>query len=111
MSLNEGMLYENMIAQMISAKGKKLFFYNRYCAEKHRNDIEIDFLLSNESKLNLKIFPLEVKSSVNYKTVSLDRFRQLYSRRIGHSYIIHPKNFVSDEMISRIPPYMFFCLF
>ena len=27
LSLNKGMLYENMIAQMITALGRKLFFY------------------------------------------------------------------------------------
>lgn len=111
LSLNEGMLYENMIAQMIAAKGKKLYFYSRYSEEKHRNDIEIDFLLSNESKTQMKIFPIEVKSSNNYKTVSLERFHSLYSRRIEQSYVIHPKNLVMSEDIIKIPPYMFFCLF
>jgi predicted AAA+ superfamily ATPase len=45
LSLNQGMLYENMIAQMITASGRKLFFYTRYSEEKHRNDIEIDFII------------------------------------------------------------------
>ncbi|MCF0115337.1 MAG: ATP-binding protein, partial [Erysipelotrichaceae bacterium] len=69
LSLNEGMLYENAIAQMIVAKGKKLYFYTRYSEEKHRNDIEIDFLISNDSKINYKIHPIEVKSSKNYTTI------------------------------------------
>ncbi len=111
LSLNEGMLYENMIAQMIAAMGRKLYFYTRYNEEKHRNDIEIDFLLSNESKTRLKIFPIEVKSSNNYKTVSLERFNSLYSRRIAQSIVIHPKNLVYGENILKIPPYMFPCVF
>lgn len=111
LSLNEGMIYENMIAQMIAEKGKKLYFYTRYSEEKHRNDIEIDFLLSNESKTQMKIYPIEVKPSNNYKTVSLERFHSLYSRRITQSYVIHPKNLVISEDIIKIPPYMFFCLF
>ncbi len=56
LSLNEAMIYENMISQMIAAKGSKLYFYTRLCEEKHRNDIEIDFLLSNDSKINLEYF-------------------------------------------------------
>ena len=48
-SLNEGMFYENAIAQMLTSLGKKLYFYTQYNKDKHRNDIEIDFLLSNES--------------------------------------------------------------
>ena len=111
LSLNEGMIYENMISQMIAAKGKKLYFYTRYSEEKHRNDIEIDFLISNESKTSFRIFPLEVKSSKNYSTTSLNEFRTLYSRRIAHSYIIHPKSYLKEDTITKIPPYMFFCLF
>ena len=111
LSLNEGMLYENMIAQMIAAMGRKLYFYTRYNEEKHRNDIEIDFLLSNESKTRLKIFPIEVKSSNNYKTVSLERFNSLYSRRIAQSFVIHPKNLLYGKDIIKIPPYMFNCVF
>ena len=73
LSLNEGMLYENAIAQIIKAKGKKLYFYTRYNEEKHRNDIEIDFLLSNDSKTNYRINPIEVKSSKNYSAVSIGK--------------------------------------
>ena len=62
LALNEGMLYENVISQMITAMGKKLYFYTRYNIEKHRNDIEIDFLISNDSKINYRINPIEVKS-------------------------------------------------
>ncbi len=111
LSLNEGMLYENMIAQMIAATGRKLYFYTRYNTEKHRNDIEIDFLLSNESKTSFKIYPIEVKSSKNYTTTSLSDFKELFSRRIAKSYIIHPKSYMQEESITKIPPYMFFCLF
>lgn len=111
LSLNEGMLYENMIAQMITAKGKKLYFYTRYSEEKHRNDMEIDFLLSNESKTNFKIYPVEVKSSKNYSAISLDLFHSIYAKRIQESYIIHPKSYMAEREIIKIPPYMFFCLF
>ena len=110
-ALNQGMLFENIISQMIIAKGKKLYFYTRYNKEKHRNDIEIDFLISNESKTSFKIFPFEVKSSKNYTTTSLGRFNDIYTKRIAQSYIIHPKNFAKENNIIKIPPYMFFCLF
>ena len=111
LSINQGMLYENAISQMIIAKGKKLFFYTRYNLEKHRNDIEIDFLLSNDSKTNMKIIPIEVKSSQNYSSISLDKFRGIYKHRISESVIIHPKNIVIEEDLVRIPPYMFFAAF
>lgn len=107
LSLNEGMLYENAISQMIVAKGKKLYFYTRYSEEKHRNDIEIDFLLSNESKTNFKVFPLEVKSSKNYTTTSLRRFKEVFGKRIATQYIIHPKNLSVEGEVIKLPPYMF----
>lgn len=107
LSLNEGMIYENMIAQMIAAMGRKLYFYTRYSEEKHRNDIEIDFLLSNESKTNFRVYPLEVKSSKNYSAVSLGRFKEMFGKKIATPYIIHPKNLSIDQDIVKIPPYMF----
>lgn len=111
LSLNEGMLYENAIAQMITAKERKLYFYTRYSEEKHRNDIEIDFLLSNESKLKFKVFPLEVKSAKNYTTTSLNKFKELFGKKIAAQYIIHPKNLAVDGEIIKIPPYMFWTVF
>lgn len=110
LSMNEGMLYENVIAQMLVANGHKLYFYTNYNAEKHRNDIEIDFIISNNSKLKYKMFPIEVKSSKKYSTVSLDRFIDKFRNRIGQSYIIHPQNLVIKNDILCIPPYMTFCL-
>lgn len=110
LSINEGMLFENAIAQCLVANGYKLFFYTHYNEEKHRNDIEIDFLISNKSITKPKIFPIEVKSSKRYKTESLERFVQQYRRRIGKAYIIHPKNLSVNGDIICIPSYMTMCL-
>lgn len=110
LSLNEGMLYENAIAQMLTANGHRLFFYTHYNREKRRNDIEIDFIISDNSKTKYKIYPIEVKSGVRYSTVSLQRFREKYKSRIGGCYIIHPKNLVVKDDILCIPPYMTLCL-
>lgn len=111
LSLNEGMLYENAIAQMLVSKGHKLYFYTRYNEDKHRNDIEIDFIISNKSKMRYRIYPIEVKSSKKYRTVSLDRFRESFKGRIGDSYIIHPKNLsIKENGAICLPPYMCWCL-
>ncbi|MGM9972106.1 MAG: ATP-binding protein [Anaeroplasmataceae bacterium] len=107
LSINKGMFYENVIAQMIVSTGKKLYYYSHYSLEKHRNDIEIDFLISNDSKTNIKVFPIEVKSSKNYTTISYNLFKERFGKRIGESFIIHPKQLVKDENGLRIPPYMF----
>ena len=110
LGLNEGMIYENMIAQMLTANGHRLFFYTHYNEEKKRNDIEIDFIISNNSKTKYKMSPIEVKSGTNYTTQSLLRFREKYKSRIGECYIIHPRNLTVKDDILCIPPYMTICL-
>lgn len=110
LSLNEGMLYENVIAQMLVANGHRLFFYTHYSEEKHRNDIEIDFIISNNSKTRYKMYPIEVKSGKTYSLKSLIRFKEKYKQRIGGVYVIHPKNLIEKDDILCIPPYMTMCL-
>ena len=110
LSINKGMLFENMIAQMLSANGHKLFFYTRFSAEKHRNDIEIDFIITNNSRLKQKIYPIEVKSGKNYSTTSLKKFSDFFKSRIGTSYVIHPKNYKTAGEVVYLPAYMTFCL-
>lgn len=110
LSLNKGMLYENVIAQMLTSNGHRLFFYTHYSEEKHRNDMEIDFIISNNSKTKYKMYPIEVKSGTNYSTASLLKFKEKYKSRIGRCYIIHPRNLIRKEDILCIPPYMAICL-
>lgn len=110
LSLNQGMLYENVISQIITASGRKLYFYTRYSEKKHRNDIEIDFIISNESKTMFKISPIEVKSSKNYTTSSLLAFKEIFKKRIDTQIIVHPKNFSVDDDVIKIPPYMMYLI-
>ena len=111
LSINNGMLFENAIAQSLVSNNNKLYFYTHYSEEKHRNDIEVDFIISKGSKLDIKINPIEVKSGRNYRTTSLNKFIERFKDRIGTAYIIHPKNLVIKENgIVCIPSYMCFCL-
>ena len=107
LSLNEGMFTENLVAQMLTANGHDLHFYMNYNKDKHRADIEIDFLLSSESKINHKIIPVEVKSTENYRYLSLQRFSEKYKSRIGDRYILHPKNLsIKEDGVICLPLYM-----
>ena len=110
LSINEGMIFENAISQCLVANGYRLFFYTNYNTKKKCNDIEIDFLISNGSKIKQKIFPIEVKSSERYTTTSLDNFIQKYHSRIGQAYIIHTKNLCIKGEVICIPSYMTICL-
>lgn len=106
LGINEGMLFENAIAQCLAANGYELFFYTHYSEEKHRNDMEIDFIISNGSALKPQIYPIEVKSGKRYTTTSLIQFCEKYKKRIGQAYIIHTKNLCEKDGILCIPPYM-----
>jgi len=110
LSINQGMFFENLVAQMLRSQGYDLYFYTHYNPEKHRNDIEIDFLLSNGSKTNFKVEVIEVKSSKNYSTTSLDAFKKHFHKRVANSYIIHPKGFSIVEDKIYLPIYMGFLL-
>ena len=110
LSVNEGMFYENAVSQMLVAAGHKLYFYTKYNEVSHRNEIEIDFVLSNRSKLKYKIYPIEVKSSDKYTTKSLIKFNEKFHSRIGRSYVVHPKNLKKEGSTLYIPAYMVFCL-
>lgn len=110
LSLNKGMFFENVIAQVFTANDRKLYYYTHYSAQKKRNDIEVDFLLSDEVDLKTRVIPIEVKSSKNYTTVSYDKFKAKFGKRISESYVIHPKTFNKTEEGYRIPPYMAHCI-
>lgn len=110
LSLNEGMFFENAVQQALVASGHRTFFYVHYNSVKHRNDIEIDFLFSNRSKVNHKIFPVEVKSTDRYTLTSLEAFRKKFSRRIGMSYVVHTKGYGKADGITFLPAYMAFCV-
>ncbi len=110
LSVNEGMIFENAVMQALVCNGYKPFFYTHYNTEKHRNDIEIDFLISNKSKMRYRIYPIEVKSSEKYSITSLKRFIDKFEARIGQAYVIDTKNFRKKEGIVYIPAYMAMCL-
>lgn len=109
LSVNEGMLHENLAAQTIASAGKALYFYTHYSEDKHRNDIEIDFMLSSGGVTNTKVIPIEVKSSKNYTTTSYSAFRERFGRRIGESLVVHPKALSVHGDGLRLPTYMLFC--
>lgn len=97
LSANLGYIYENLVAQMLTAKGDKLFYHTWAQDEKH--NYEIDFILSRGKK----ICPIEVKSS-GYRThASLDAFCKKFSERIQDRYLIYTKDLGHNEQVLHIP--------
>ena len=101
LSANLGYVYENIVAQMLTATGNKLF-YHTWPMQNSNHNYEVDFLLSRGSK----ICPIEVKSS-GYKThASLDAFCRKFSERISNRYLIYTKDFKKDETTTLLPAFM-----
>ncbi|MDY6090640.1 MAG: AAA family ATPase [Bdellovibrionota bacterium] len=105
LNINEGMLMENIVAQMLKANGHELFFYSRYDKVSKENNMEIDFLISK----NGKVSPIEVKSSSYNKHSSLDKFCKKFSKNIGEKYILYTKDVMIKDGITHLPIYM--CMF
>lgn len=101
LSANLGYLYENAVAQILTANGDALF-YHTSMNESTRRNYEIDFILARKNK----VCPIEVKSS-GYKThASLDAFSRKFSDRILDKYLIYTKDFAKDEDIFCLPIYL-----
>lgn len=101
LSANLGYLYENAVAQILTANGDALF-YHTFMNESTRRNYEIDFILARKNK----VCPIEVKSS-GYKThASLDAFSRKFSDRILDKYLIYTKVFAKDEDIFCLPIYL-----
>ena len=105
LSIDQGMLFENIVAQMLRASGHQLYFHEFKHQEKDsakEKKYEIDFLIVKKKKL----CPIEVKSS-NYKRhKSIDMLIEKYQLKAEDKYIIYTKNYVQEDNIHYIPLYM-----
>ena len=113
---NLGYLYENIVAQTLSAHGHELYYHTFIGSNARlsvddtnveidkRNNIdninyEVDFLISEKSK----IVPIEVKSS-GYKThASLDAFVRKFSSRISRGILLYTKDYQRNGMLEYVP--------
>lgn len=102
MNVNEGMLAENVVAQMLRAAGHQLFFYSRSDSRTRANTMEIDFLVPR----GRKICPVEVKSGRYQRHASLDKFTVRFGKRLGQSYILYGKDVMEKDGIIHLPLYM-----
>ena len=101
MDVNLGYVYENIVAQILIAKGNNLFYYTMK-SETSNHLYEIDFLIS----VGDKICPIEVKSG-NYRVhKSLDVFCKKFSNRVRDKYVVHTKDYKWENGIHYIPVYM-----
>lgn len=102
LSVNEGMVAENAVAQALSMNGIELFFYSRPDKGDGVGRMEIDFLVRRGES----ICPVEVKSGAYQHHVSLDKFMGKFKGRLGDAYIFYTKDVMVKNGIRHLPLYM-----
>lgn len=109
LGINQGMIMENLVAQMLRSRGYKLYFHEFEISGgegRKPNKYEIDFLLVR----NKKLCPIEVKSSGYKNHKSFDMFAGKYQAKVQERYMICAKDLSVEENMIRIPLYMTMCL-
>ncbi len=107
LEINKGMLVENVVAQMLCAKGHKLYFYSKYSQSEAEERMEIDFLIQKPSITSRhNIIPIEVKSSNRYTLSSLKKFRKKFEQQTHNPIVIHYNDLKEDDGITYLPIYM-----
>lgn len=107
LEINEGMLIENIVAQMLKAAGHKLFFYSSYDKNDAANRMEIDFLIQKKRVASRhNISPVEVKSGTNYTLTSIKKCIGKFGQYLSTPYVIHTKDMNEKDGIVYIPIYM-----
>ena len=107
LEINEGMLVENIVAQMLRTAGHSLFFYSNYDKEDASNRMEIDFLIQKETVTSRhNISPIEVKSGINYTLNSLTKCINKFGQHLSTPYVLHSKDLEIENGITYLPLYM-----
>ena len=107
LEVDEGMLVENIVAQMLRASGNELFFYSNYDKEDAENRMQVDFLIQKEvvtSRHNIS--PIEVKSGTNYTLTSIKKCVRKFGQYLSTPYILHTKDVEVKDGLVYLPLYM-----
>lgn len=105
LSINQGMVIENIVAQMLKVSGHELYFHEYlYTPEDsvREKKYEIDFMTVKKKK----ICPIEVKSSGYMSHKSFDYLTKKYQLKMQDRYIIYTKDLKYKDEIMYIPIYM-----
>ena len=105
--INKGMLVENIVAQMLRARGHKLYFFSSYSKTEADDRIEIDFLIPKPVISNRhNIHPIEVKSSSRYTLTSLNKFVAKYANALAEPIVLHSSDLKIEGDKLFLPLYM-----
>ena len=107
LEFNEGMIVENIVAQMLVASGHRLYFYSNPCRDDASERMEIDFLIAKRKITSRhNISPLEVKSRRGYTLKSLQKFRRKFDRELNTPYVLHSADVMEKDGVICLPLYM-----
>lgn len=107
LEVNKGMIIENIVAQMLTCSGNKLYFYSNPSRSDRSSRMEIDFLIAKgnvSSRHNIS--PVEVKSGKNYTMTSIRKFMQKYHAQSHTPYVLHTSDLKTEDGIVYLPVYM-----
>lgn len=105
--IDEGMLVENIVAQMLKAAGNELFFYSNYDKEEAESRMQVDFLVQKEvvtSRHNIS--PIEVKSGSGYTLTSINKCIKKFKEYLSTPYVLHTKDVEQKDGLVYLPLYM-----
>ena len=95
LEVNEGMLMENVVAQMLTAGGNKLFFYSK-SSEKAENRMT--------TRHNIR--PIEVKSGKNYTLSSITKCMKKFGEYVSSPTVLHAADYKVEDGVTYLPLYM-----
>lgn len=107
LEVNQGMIVENLAAQMLATAGHKLYFYSNSNRTDASDRMEIDFLTA-KSKLTTRhnITPIEVKSSQRYTLTSLRKCVDKFGEYLSTPIVLHGADLKEENGILYLPLYM-----
>ncbi|MBP5251273.1 MAG: ATP-binding protein [Treponema sp.] len=107
LEINEGMIFENIVAQMLTANGHKLYFYSKADNKDASSRMEIDFLITKRKvTARHNIQGIEVKSTKRYTLSSINKFKKKYEEYIDSCYVLHTSDLKEKNGILFLPVYM-----
>lgn len=99
---NLGAIYENVIAQELTAQGIPLYYY---MAKKHG---EVDFITDTNTD---SVMPFEVKSGRSYRThAAIDVVLANAEYHVSQGVVLSRSNIAQDGGTTYLPPHATYCL-
>jgi len=107
LEVNQGMITENIVAQMLATNQHKLYFYSNSSRDDASERMEIDFLTA-KSKLTARhnIMPIEVKSSQRYTLSSLRKCMEKFGEYLTTPVVLHGADLKEENGMLFLPLYM-----